>query len=391
MTAETAVNFEALEAQAAAIMGVFGRSGYERVAPSILQPANVYLDAIGEELRSRTYVFTDPDGEELCLRPDLTVPSCRLYLERVPKADKRASYCYNGPAFRFQPGGGDRRRPREFRQAGLESFHATDREKTEVEVLGLVVEAVRAAGLKGFKLRFGDLGLFNGLIAAIDLPSRWRDRLARSFWRPDAFLAELKAMCGGGLRIPKGVPEELVRAIDPADPVAAEDLVARHLEAGGMPIIGTRSLREITTHLVELAADARAEPLPASAAALIEAYIGITAPPRAAGARISDILSGSGVDLSDALEHYRRRLELMGQIGVELGKAEFSAEYGRGFEYYTGFVFEIELPDLGRGGHIAGGGRYDRLVSQVGGDHDVPAVGAAIHTERLLAAIEGLT
>ena len=35
------------------------------------------LDAIGEALRARTYVFIDPDGDELCLRPDLTVPALR--------------------------------------------------------------------------------------------------------------------------------------------------------------------------------------------------------------------------------------------------------------------------------------------------------------------------
>ncbi len=90
MVAETAKKFEALEAQAQKIMSVFIKTGHEAVAPAIIQPASVFLDVIGETLRARTYVFTDPDGEELCLRPDLTVPTCRLHLERHAEPSTRA-------------------------------------------------------------------------------------------------------------------------------------------------------------------------------------------------------------------------------------------------------------------------------------------------------------
>src|SRR5262249_10278056 len=103
MAAESARKFEALEAQATALLDVFKRAGYEQVAPSIIQPADIFLDQIGEQVRSRTYVFTDLAGHELCLRPDLTVPVSRLYLERYHDASTPARFCYNGPAFRFQP------------------------------------------------------------------------------------------------------------------------------------------------------------------------------------------------------------------------------------------------------------------------------------------------
>src|SRR4030042_4425085 len=128
MAAESAREFEALEAQAATLLDMFRKGGYEQVAPSIIQPADILLDQIGEAIRGRTYVFPDLTGAELCLRPDLTVPVSRLYLERHPRADVEARYCYNGPAFRFQPGGATGVRPREFRQAGIECFGAKARE-----------------------------------------------------------------------------------------------------------------------------------------------------------------------------------------------------------------------------------------------------------------------
>jgi ATP phosphoribosyltransferase regulatory subunit len=67
--------------------------------------------------------------------------------------------------------------------------------------------------------------------------------------------------------------------------------------------------------------------------------------------------------------------------------ASFSAVFGRSLEYYTGFVFEIETDLEGETVQIAGGGRYDSLMSDIGAPGKVPAVGCAIHTERLMAAV----
>ena len=148
MAAETAQQFARLEAQAQVLMSVFAKAGHESVAPAIIQPADVFLDVIGESLRARTYVFTDPDGAEMCLRPDLTVPACRLHIARQSNPATPAKYCYNGPAFRFQPQGADAAHPREFRQAGIERFGDMDAARAEADTIALILKALDAAGLK---------------------------------------------------------------------------------------------------------------------------------------------------------------------------------------------------------------------------------------------------
>ena len=153
---------------------------------------------VGEALRARTYVFTDPDGEELCLRPDLTVPTCRLHLARHPGGAVPARYCYNGPAFRYQPGGADSAHPREFRQAGIESFAAADREQDDAAVLAPHRRGAARSGPEQFQLRIGDLGLFSALLEALPMPKRWRRRLRHHFWRPEAFRAELARLTSRG-------------------------------------------------------------------------------------------------------------------------------------------------------------------------------------------------
>ncbi len=230
MAAESAKEFEALEAQAATLLDTFRNAGYEQVAPSIIQPADIFLDQIGESIRSRTYVFTDLAGDELCLRPDLTVPVSRLYLERHPEADQPARYCYNGPAFRFQPQGDNRAHPREFRQAGIECFGESDSESADVEIVLLAVEAVRGAGLKDFRLRFGDIALFYALLDALALPERWRLKLRHYFWRPQAFHALLSRLAKGERPNGDGPVMALAGSALGQEAERAEELVAAYLD-----------------------------------------------------------------------------------------------------------------------------------------------------------------
>lgn len=59
----------------------------------------------------------------------------------------------------------------------------------------------------------------------------------------------------------------------------------------------------------------------------------------------------------------------------------------RGLDYYTNTAFEIQYAPLGAQSAICGGGRYDGLVSEIGGP-DTPSVGFAVGLERLLLALE---
>lgn len=387
MVAETAKQFQALETQAHKIMSVFAEAGYEAVAPAVIQPADVFLDVIGEALRARTYVFTDPEGDELCLRPDLTVPTCRLHLARNIKSEKAARYCYNGAAFRFQPISDSPSHPVEFRQAGIETFGGSKQKKAEIETVATIIKALKAAGLRDMKLRIGDLGLFSALLEAADMPERWRQRLKRHFWRPEAFRHELKRLSADQPVALKNLPEDLMRALKDSNPLEAEQHVTDYLAESGIDIIGVRTPFEISESLRTMISDQNADPLPAETAALIENYVGVSAPARAAGARLRDLTRSHNIDLSEALDVYHDRLDLLHDAGIDIVHTGFDAEFGRTLEYYTGFVFEVYAPALADDIPVAGGGRYDNLLKAAGAEDTIPAVGAAIHTERLLAAV----
>src|SRR6516165_12745117 len=140
---------------AGALLTSFAQAGYERAEPAILQPAEPFLDLSGEDIRKSLYLTTDASGEELCLRPDLTIPVARDYLAS-PKAGKPAGFSYLGPVFRYRWD-----RPSEFLQAGVESFGRQDRAAADAEMLALALEATSAFGVGDVEIKTGDVALFS--------------------------------------------------------------------------------------------------------------------------------------------------------------------------------------------------------------------------------------
>jgi len=389
MPREAAPKEPALAAQAERIMASFSRGGYEQIAMAVIQPAGPFLDSVGETLRARTYVFVDHHGQEVCLRPDLTIPTCRLHLARHPGGNTLARYCYHGLAFRYQPGAATPTHPTEFRQAGIESFAACDREKEDAAILSLTLEALREAGLEQTQLTIGDLGLFAALLRAIPMPARWRRRLWHHFWRRDSFRRVLMRLTSSEALKAHEMPRDLVGRLDPANPEAAEAIVIEYVERSGLTIYGTRTLPEMTERLLAAAADAREAPLELAAAALIDSLTLVRTPAPQAVRRVSELLRPHKIDIEPALVSFKRRLDLLDSHGVDTRQAQFSAVFGRSLEYYTGFVFQAVSPKLGATNPIASGGRYDGLLADLGAPHPVPAIGSCIHTERLFAALHG--
>lgn len=86
----------------------------------------------------------------------------------------------------------------------------------------------------------------------------------------------------------------------------------------------------------------------------------------------------------ESKEHFERLQQLLGALGIEY---RINPRLVRGLDYYTRTVFEWVTDQLGAQGTVCAGGRYDGLVSQLGGKA-TPACGFAMGIERLLALME---
>ena len=86
----------------------------------------------------------------------------------------------------------------------------------------------------------------------------------------------------------------------------------------------------------------------------------------------------------DCREHFNALKNFLSAANVEF---VVDNRLVRGLDYYTKTVFEIQYAPLGAQSAVAGGGRYDGLIKEIGGD-DTPAVGFAVGMERILLALE---
>src|SRR5258708_34145085 len=231
-------------AWADALLWSFAQAGYTRAEPGILQPADPFLDLSGEDIRKSLYLTTDASGEELCLRPDLTIPVARDYLGSH-RAGEPAGFSYLGPVLRYRDG-----QASQFLQAGIESFGRADRAAADAEMLALALEATNAFGLKDVESRTGDVALFTALLDALGLYPVWRRRLIKDFNRKVSLTEDIERLTlatAPGRNEYEGV----LAALAGSDRKAALALVSDLMSIAGTTNVGGRSVAEIADRFLE--------------------------------------------------------------------------------------------------------------------------------------------
>jgi ATP phosphoribosyltransferase regulatory subunit len=360
-------------ARAEALVASYERAGYLRAQPAILQPAEPFLDLSGEEIRRRMYLTLDPAGREFCLRPDLTIPVSRDYLAS-PMAGQVAGFCYLGPVFRHVEAGRS-----EFLQAGIESFGRSDRAAADAEMLALGLEATTHFGLSDPDIRMGDVGLFSALVDALGLAPAWKRRLIKDFNRKATLAQDLDRLTLGAANA-RPEYQGVLAALAGSDPKAAHALVTDLLSIAGISTVGGRTVDEIADRFLDQATLGGAT-LPRSARALIERFLAIDADPDDAAADLRALAADAQIALDPVLDLFETRTGFLAARGVDIERIRFSTAFGRGLDYYTGFVFELHGRDAS--GQLVAGGRYDGLLSRLGSAAPIPAVGFAVWIERL--------
>jgi ATP phosphoribosyltransferase regulatory subunit len=358
------------------LLSSYMRAGYTPIDPPVLQPAEPFLDLSGEDIRRRMFLTSDPHGRELCLRPDLTIPVSRAYLQSS-SAGKVAGYCYLGVVFRHREGAAT-----EILQAGIESFGRQDKAAADAEMLSLGLEATTLYGLPRPEIRLGDVGLFAAFVAALDLAPAWKRRLVKDFNRKWSLAHDLDQLA---LTPTNGAPEYrgVLAALAGSDPKAAHHLVTDLLSIAGIAAVGGRSVAEIAERFLEQAALGVGTRLPRETRALIERFLAVRGDPDEAAGELRALAADANLALAPALDLFETRTGFLAARGVDVGAIHFSTAFGRGFDYYTGFVFELHDPRTK--GPLIAGGRYDGLLMRLGAQEQIPAVGFAASIEELSA------
>jgi ATP phosphoribosyltransferase regulatory subunit len=362
--------------RAEGLLASFASAGYVPARPAILQPAEPFLDLSGEDIRKSLYLTTDASGDELCLRPDLTIPVAREYLASI-RAGQPAGFCYLGPVFRYRGS-----KPSEFLQAGVESFGRHDYAAADAEMLALALEATGAFKVFDVDVRIGDVALFAALLDALKLAPVWRRRLIKDFNRKVSVAQDLERLT---LQTKGTRPDYqgVLSALAGSDRKAALAMVADLMSIAGATNVGGRSTAEIADRFLEQSTLAAS--LPGETAVLIERFLAISGEPDAALAKLHELVADTRIDISRAIDQLESRIGFMAARGLDTRAMRFATAFGRGVDYYTGFEFELQAKNNGAEPLVAGG-RYDGLMTRLGSRQPIPAVGFSVWIETLVQA-----
>ncbi|MBN8179546.1 ATP phosphoribosyltransferase regulatory subunit [Roseibium aggregatum] len=365
------------------VLGLFKAAGHDEVSPPILQPADVFLDLTGEDIRRRLYLTSGTDGLDLCLRPDFTIPVCRHHLAQ-DAVKLPAAYCYNGPVFRQRPDGLG-----EIPQLGAESLGRTDTAEADADLLALSVKALEEFGLSDIVIRIGDETLFAAVLEGLDLPTVWRRRLRDLFGETDRLTAAITRMAGASSSDDdsRDVRLGFLSALEGADPEAAHAVVEDLLSIAGISAVGGRTPSEIADRFLEQAALASGARGHDKAAETLSAYLALKADGASVAGMLRDFSRDFGLGLDTPIAAFEQRLAALAAKGIDPARLTFAAEFGRRLDYYSGFVFEIHAVNPPVEGPLVGGGRYDKLVTLLGAEDDVPAIGFSMWLDRIAASV----
>ncbi|WEX78145.1 ATP phosphoribosyltransferase regulatory subunit [Sinorhizobium numidicum] len=368
-----------LPAFAGDLLADFERLKTLRVDTPVIQPAEPFLDMAGEDLRRRIFMTESETGESLCLRPEFTIPVCLRHIETATGTPQR--YAYLGEVFRQRREGSS-----EFYQAGIEDLGDTDTAFADARAVGDAMQ-VLANRLPGRRLQvtLGDQAVFEAVIAACGLPAGWQKRLIHAFGDQQQLhklLAELADLKSPGVFGPDVERIAILGMLEDEERLVAH--IAETMEATGYSTNASRSPRDIARRLKEKVELATTR-LDRASLAVMREFLALDLALVDAPAALHRFASKSRLKIDDALALFDARVAALAEAGADPRLIRYRAAFGRPLDYYTGLVFEIEVE--GTAAVLAGGGRFDRLLTLLGAREHIPAVGFSLWLDRIEQAI----
>ena len=323
--------------------------------PSVIE-TNHIVQRSGESFRKFIFSFTDQKGNELCLRPDLTIVSCLRYLENNLKGKEKIFY--TGQAYRKSQ---NKKNSIIRNQVGFEIIGSQNEKNDDKEIVNTSLRSLKNFHYSSGTMTIGNVEIFNLLISKLDIPKRWKLRLSRHFWREEYFNDLLKRL-------------ETNSDVDPTIVEIDKKRYVKMLKEDLSNIVAGRTINEILKRFDQKIKDPRRASKGKNVSKIIKDFLKIKCPINKAAIELNKFFKKNRINLAVDQKYFPISNNKVSKLNVV-----FSASFGRQLEYYTGMVFKIDIKSNNSFRNIINGGRYDGLISDLGSKKKTQAVGAALN------------
>ncbi|OPX57702.1 MAG: Histidine--tRNA ligase [Methanobacterium sp. PtaB.Bin024] len=153
---------------------VFETYGYQEIKTPIFEDLALFTLKSGEGIIEEIYHFQDKGGRDLALRPELTAPVARIYLNQLQKAPRPIKMYYFGSCFRYErPQAG---RFRQFWQFGCELIGGKSPD-CEAEIIALAAHCLEELKLEDYQIHLGNLGILRGILTQDGVSADQQDQV----------------------------------------------------------------------------------------------------------------------------------------------------------------------------------------------------------------------
>ena len=207
---------------------IFENYGYREIKTPLFEELKLFTTKSGEEIVDQLYNFKDKSDRELTLRPEITAPVARLYLNELEKtAVKPIKLYYYGSCFRYErPQKG---RFRQFWQFGCELIGAKS-PQGEAEVIAMCSDSIEALGITGADVNINHLGIIRGLFRHFEVDTKTQRELM--------------------VVIDKGDKDLLIESLSGDNPIISNDEL-NHILLKLIDLVGDKSILEDVNELIK--------------------------------------------------------------------------------------------------------------------------------------------
>ena len=361
--------------------------GYSLIQPPILEDPQVFVERSGEEIRQRMYAFNDPSARPQCLRPEMTIPACRLYLNQLAKSTDINRICYDGLVHRYDPVSFGRLR--EFRQIGVEYFGDGDTLAIDAEIVALAYRCVSNFSIDDNFIEMNDLSIIETLLKEIGIEPSFAKRVREKLGSDDGIESLVSEAESEEERDTSDEPSDrLAKLLRDEGADALQEFVVALLSLSKSDVPPGRSIEDIASRLVTKIERRSVPRISHETADLIKSLTGVRGPAKQSLSAVAGLIKQHSLPKTKQLiDDLSRRVSLSIAAGVPEDRLRVNMSQSRSLAYYTGFIFEVHSPGLRGASELGSGGRYDNLLSQMGASENTPAVGFALGGERMELAL----
>jgi len=362
------------------------RYGFQTIDLPIIDQSDLFLTRAGDQAIEKLFTF-ERFGRHWALRPEFTASAALKYADNFLSDQNArpqiARWQFHSPIFLNQDNRHEATRDYQQYSIGAELIGANG-SLVDAEIIAMAIKGIEAQGISNIKIKIGHVGLLRAALKQFDVDARTErfilnNRHILKTQSKDEMWQLLDAYIGRSDTMSNASGEFLNHSSEQS---AFEMLSTLAMSGSRSQTMGGRTYEDIANRIIRKRKQASQISQIERIIDFIIQWINLADDVDPAFAILDEMIVDE--ELQSVLDNWRHTVDLLQALDIPSEHITIQPDLARDWNYYTGIVFEVTDSNDNT---LAGGGRYDELVSLVSDGQALPAIGFAYYANNIINLI----